>query len=73
MLAQSLKTQSFGPVPIRRMNRFQYNNAVVDLLELDRDIFQLNERLLRRRDDYFRPDTGKLPAQVRVSSRPASV
>ncbi|HUG66572.1 MAG TPA: DUF1595 domain-containing protein, partial [Pirellulaceae bacterium] len=72
MLAQSLKTQSFGPVPIRRMNRLQYNNAVVDLLELDRDIFQLNERLLRRRDDYFRPDTGKLPAQVRVSSRPLS-
>ena len=23
---------------MRRMNRFQYNNAVVDLLELDRDV-----------------------------------
>jgi hypothetical protein len=54
------------------MNRFQYNNAVVDLLELDRDIFQLNERLLRRRDDYFRPETGRMPEQVRVSSRPLS-
>ena len=72
MLEQALKTQPFAPTPIRRMNRFQYNNAVVDLLELDRDIFQLNERLLRRRDDYFRPATKKMPAQVRVSSRPLS-
>jgi hypothetical protein len=70
LLGQALKTHAFAPTPIRRMNRFQYNNAVVDLLELDRDIFQLNERLLRRRDDYFRPETRKMPAQVRVSSRP---
>ena len=72
MLRRALKTRAFGPTPIRRMNRFQYNNAVVDLLELDRDIFQLNERLLRRREDYFRPETGKMPEQVRVSSRPLS-
>jgi len=70
MFSQALKTQAFVPTPIRRMNRFQYNNAVVDLLELDRDIFQLNERLMRRRDDYFRPKTKKMPAVVRVSSRP---
>ena len=72
MLEQALKTQAFGPTPIRRMNRFQYNNAVVDLLELDRDIFHLNERLLRRREDYFRPKTRKMPSEVRVSSRPLS-
>ena len=72
MLQRALKTQPFGATPIRRMNRFQYNNAVVDLLELDRDIFQLNERLLRRRDDYFHPETGKMPDAVRVSSRPLS-
>ncbi len=72
MLEQVLKTQPFAPTPMRRMYRFQYNNAVVDLLELDRDIFQLNERLLRRREDYFRPETGKMPAQVRISSRPLS-
>lgn len=70
LLNESLESQPFLPVPIRRMNRFQYNNAVVDLLELDRDIFQLNERFLRRRDDYFRPATRKMPDQVRVSSRP---
>ena len=72
MLKQSAKTQAFGATPIRRMNRFQYNNAVVDLLELDRDIFQLNERLIRRREDYFRPETKKMPAKVRVSCRPLS-
>ena len=72
LLRESLKTQGFPSIPMRRMNRFQYNNAVVDLLGLDRDIFQLNERLLRRRDDYFRPETGKMPALVHVSSRPLS-
>lgn len=72
ILVKSLKTYPFEPTPIRRMNRFQYNNAVVDLLELDRDIFALNERLLRRRDDYFRPETRKMPDQVRVSCRPLS-
>ncbi|MBL66999.1 MAG: hypothetical protein CMO74_00900, partial [Verrucomicrobiales bacterium] len=44
MLASAAKEQAFLPTPMRRMNRFQYNNAVVDLLELDRDIFQMNER-----------------------------
>ena len=52
------------------MNRFQYNNSVVDLLELDRPIFRLNERLMRRRDNYFKPETKKMPAQVRISTRP---
>ena len=50
LFRQALKTQAFEPTQMRRMNRFQYNNAVVDLLELDRDIFRLNERLMRRRD-----------------------
>jgi hypothetical protein len=72
MLHDVAKTQPFLRTPIRRLNRFQYNNAVVDLLELDRDIFQLNERLLRRREDYFRPETKKMPPTVRVSSRPLS-
>ena len=72
MFKQTSKAQAFGPTPIRRMNRFQYNNAVVDLLELDRDIFHLSERLLRRRSDYFRPETRQMPAEVRVSSRPLS-
>ena len=72
LLRQAVKQLPFEPTPIRRMNRFQYNNAVVDLLELDRDIFQLNERLMRRRQDYFRPETRSMPSEVRVSCRPLS-
>jgi len=72
ILTKVAKSQPFLPAPMRRMNRFQYNNAVVDLLELDRDIFQLNERLLRRRSDYFKPAAKKMPTEVRVSSRPLS-
>ena len=71
-LSDSIKDQPFLPTPIRRMNRFQYNNSVVDLLELDRPIFRLNERLMRRRDNYFKPETKKMPAQVRISTRPLS-
>ncbi|MCH2130711.1 MAG: DUF1588 domain-containing protein [Pirellulaceae bacterium] len=70
MLDQAVRSRAFRSTPLRRMNRFQYNNAVVDLLELDRDIFALNERFLRRRDDYFHPETGKMPDQVRVTTRP---
>ena len=72
MLRVAAKEQDFLATPMRRMNRFQYNNAVVDLLELHRDIFQLNERLLRRRSDYFKPATKKMPNDVNVSSRPLS-
>ena len=71
-LSDSIKDQPFLPTQIRRMNRFQYNNSVVDLLELDRPIFRLNERLMRRRDNYFRPETKKMPPQVRISTRPLS-
>lgn len=70
MLKRSLAAKGFAHTPIRRMNRFQYNNAVVDLLELDRDIFPLPEKLMRRYTDYFHPETGKMPPEVRVQNRP---
>ena len=72
LLSSAAKEQAFLATPMRRMNRFQYNNAVVDLLELDRDIFQMNERLMRRRSEYFNPASKKMPNEVRVSSRPLS-
>ncbi len=72
ILTESLADGTFEATPIRRMNRFQYNNAVIDLLELDREIFQLNERLMRRYEDYFHPETGKIPDHVQVASRPLS-
>ena len=56
--------------PIRRMNRFQYNNAVTDLFELKCIVFTLPERLMRDHDGYFQPQTGKMPDVVHVGNRP---
>jgi hypothetical protein len=56
--------------PIRRMNRFQYNNAVQDLFQLNVEVFSLPERMLREHGNYFQPQTGKMPDQLRAGSRP---
>lgn len=56
--------------PIRRMNRFQYNNAVQDLFQLKPVVFTLPERMLRDHGGYFQPATGQMPETVRVGSRP---
>lgn len=61
--------EAYPRTPIRRMNRFQYNNAVQDLFELKVDVFALPERMLRDYD-YFHPGTGKMPAQLKAGSRP---
>lgn len=63
-------TKSLAHTPIRRMNRFQYNNAVQDLFQLNIDVFALPERMMREHGVYFRPETGKMPDQVKVGSRP---
>ncbi len=47
--------------PIRRMNRFQYNNAVQDLFQLNVAVFPLPERILREYGAYFQPQSGKMP------------
>ena len=60
----------FAPTPVRRMNRFQYNNAVQDLFGLKVVVFSLPERTIREGEVYFRPDSGKMPEQVRVGCRP---
>ena len=56
--------------PIRRMNRFQYNNAVQDLFELTPVVFTLPERMLREHGVYFKPETGVMPDQLKAGSRP---
>ncbi|MDG2383679.1 MAG: DUF1592 domain-containing protein [Pirellulaceae bacterium] len=56
--------------PIRRMNRFQYNNAVTDLFDLKCIVFTLPERMMREHRDYFKPETGKMADVVTVGSRP---
>lgn len=56
--------------PIRRMNRFQYNNAVQDLFQLNVVVFPLPERMLREHGNYFQPQKGKMPDKVNAGSRP---
>ncbi|WP_166824499.1 DUF1592 domain-containing protein [Thalassoroseus pseudoceratinae] len=71
MREAALSKQSRRPhAPIRRMNRFQYNNAVVDLFDLDRDVFSLPERMMRDHGGYFQPATGTMAEVVTVGSRP---
>lgn len=60
----------FRHTPIRRMNRFQYNNAVTDLFQLNCIVLTLPERMMRGHKDYFQPESGKMAAVVSVGSRP---
>ena len=62
--------RQFAQTPIRRMNRFQYSNAIQDLFEMKRDVFPLPERMMREHGDYFQPQTGKMPGTLKVGSRP---
>ena len=56
--------------PIRRMTRLQYANAVEDLLQLKVVLYPLPERMMRDRSGYFKPETGRMPEEMTVSSRP---
>jgi mono/diheme cytochrome c family protein len=56
--------------PIRRMNRFQYANAVEDLLDLKVELFALPERIVREYGGYFDPAKGQMPDVVTVGNRP---
>ena len=64
------KGKVYRHTPMRRMNRFQYNNAVVDLLDLRCVVFTLPERMMREHKNYFRPETGQMSELVTVGSRP---
>lgn len=64
------KKKTFKHTPIRRMNRFQYNNAVTDLFQLKCVVFPLPERMLREHGSYFQPATGKMPKNLKAGSRP---
>ena len=70
-LAEAIKSsQLSSQTPIRRMNRFQYANAVKDLLKLKVEVYPLPEKMMRDRSNYFKPETGKIPSKITVSSRP---
>ena len=64
------ESKSYPPAPIRRLNRFQYDNAIVDLFDLNRVVYSLPERMMREHKNYFKPETGKMADTVTVGSRP---
>lgn len=68
--AAAQSSASHVRAPIRRMNRFQYNNAVTDLFQLKCIVFTLPERTMRIHKGYFQPETGKMPDTVTVGNRP---
>ena len=69
-LKAQLRTATAGQVarsnPVRRLNRFQYNNAVRDLFQLNRDVFALPEKLMTRETLYL--NAPKMPDHVNVRS-----
>lgn len=70
LLHQTIRARSDSPpTPIRRMNRFQYSNAVEDLFDLNVEVFALPERMMRSYG-YFKPETSRMPDQLKAGSRP---
>ena len=63
------KDKSLSQVALRRMNRYEYNNAVRDLLRLKGDIYPLPEKVIRAFRKYYDPASGKLPDSVHVGNR----
>ncbi len=53
MLRKATQHAPRTDVPMSRLNRFQYNNTVRDLFQLDRDVFALPEKLMTRHHNYL--------------------
>jgi hypothetical protein len=68
--SEALATAEAVPPPIRRMTRFQYNNAVTDLFGLNCLVFTLPERLMREHRSSFRPESGRMADVMHVGNRP---
>ncbi|HIG84396.1 MAG TPA: DUF1592 domain-containing protein [Verrucomicrobia bacterium] len=62
-------SQPAAPLRLRRMNRFEYGNAVRDLFDLKSWVYSINDRIIRNHNNYFRPETGKMPEVARVGNR----
>ena len=68
MLREATAGKNRTQPPIRRLNRFQYNNSVKDLFQLKLDVFELPEKLMTRHGNYLQTASGKMPDRVRVES-----
>ncbi|MEC9091559.1 MAG: DUF1592 domain-containing protein [Planctomycetota bacterium] len=70
VIDETLQASNELPVIVmRRLNRFEYNNAVRDLLNLKGDIYPLPEKVIRAGYPYFDPASGYFPDQIRVGNR----
>ena len=58
-----------SPVVMRRLNRYEYSNAVRDLLGLKGDIYPLPEKTIRASQSYFAPASGRFPRAIMVGNR----
>ena len=68
--ASVASNNAYPPTPIRRLNRFQYHNAVTDLFDIKCLVFTLPERIVRDHNGYFQPASGKMGERLAVGNRP---
>lgn len=68
VLREATSTRAAHRVPIRRLNRFQYNNSVKDLFQLKLDVFELPEKLMTRYGNYLVAGSNRMPDRVQVAS-----
>ncbi|MED5586434.1 MAG: DUF1588 domain-containing protein [Verrucomicrobiota bacterium] len=66
LLQTAAKNTKTGPNPVQRLNRFQYNNTIRDLFEINRDLFALPEKLMTRETIYL--NSPEMPGRVNVRS-----
>ena len=57
------------PVVMRRLNRYEYNNAVRDLFKLRGDIYPLPEKVIRGFTPYFNPSSDRFPEAIQLGNR----
>jgi hypothetical protein len=69
LLREATASMPKTSIPIRRLNRFQYNNSVKDLFDLKMDVFHLPEKLMNRDQNYLAKGVRGMPPKVRVSSK----
>jgi hypothetical protein len=62
-------SSELSPVVMRRLNRYEYNNAVRDLMGLRGDVYPLPEKTIRPARKYFNPASGRYPDAVTVGNR----
>jgi hypothetical protein len=69
LLRESTSAMLVPEIPMRRLNRFQYNYAVKDLFGLKMDVFHLPEKLMSRDQNYVATGKQVMPVKVHVRSR----